>query len=250
MVVAIAEKQAVPERVAMLGEIGDKGWTRRSLSVNPIELVAERVPPLEHAVRASAEHEWIALVFDRKTADRHAVHLLDAWRKLVPPGHVIGGARREDLDVRVPGEMFGNVTGVQLGAAVDRRSVPLNDDGKFHGSFLSEAPGAGLVPESPELLDGHSGSGSRGWDSTASACSTVAAVSLCRVSGSSVGACGATERADPSCSVDVVPADPEVEVSPKSDAGACSGLAAWGPITAAADAPPRRPRRRRRRRLR
>src|SRR5207247_8632771 len=53
---------------------------------------------------------------------------------IFPPRDVVGGARRQHLDLRVFGEMFGDVTRVQLRAAVDRLAVALNDDGQFHCS--------------------------------------------------------------------------------------------------------------------
>src|SRR6185436_10021740 len=65
------------------------------------------------------------------------VHLLDARLQLVAPGDVIGRARRDDLDVPVAREMLGDIAGVQLGAAVDRLSVPLNDDGDLHCASVS-----------------------------------------------------------------------------------------------------------------
>ena len=87
---------------------------------------------LEHVGRAPAEQPRIALVFHPKPAHRNAVDLLDARRQLVPPRHVVCGAGRQDLDLGVFGQMLGNVARVQLGAAIDRLSVALHDDGELH----------------------------------------------------------------------------------------------------------------------
>src|SRR5207302_6626652 len=61
-----------------------------------------------------------------------AVHLLDARLELVTPCHVIGRARGEHFDLRVPREVLGDVPRMELGAAVHRRPVALDDDGDLH----------------------------------------------------------------------------------------------------------------------
>ena len=54
-----------------------------------------------------------------RPVDEDAVHLLDSWRQLVAPRDVVGGAGGEDLDLAMPREALGDVTGVKFGAAVD-----------------------------------------------------------------------------------------------------------------------------------
>src|SRR3954469_13444668 len=98
---------------------------------------------LEDALRATAEHSGIALAFDGKAADRHAVHFFGARCELVPPGDVVGGARGEDFDLGVTCESLGDVARVQFGAAVDGRPVPLDDDRELHWSLSECEPPAG-----------------------------------------------------------------------------------------------------------
>ena len=45
---------------------------------------------------------------------------------------VVGRAGREDLDLSVAREMLGDIPRVQLGAAVDRLAVALDDDRDLH----------------------------------------------------------------------------------------------------------------------
>ena len=109
-----------------------------------------------------------------ETPDRDAVDAVHARLELVAPRDVIGGARREDFDLRVSGEMFGDVARVQLGAAVDRLSVALSDDGELHcWSSVSGAPGSdrsGAADGSVEVVEAASGRRSIGGVSPASAC--------------------------------------------------------------------------------
>ncbi len=60
------------------------------------------------------------------------------------PGDVVARAGREDLDLGVPREAFGDVARVQLGAAVDVRAVALDDDRELHES--ESAALAGIAP--------------------------------------------------------------------------------------------------------
>ena len=90
------------------------------------------MPLFEDAIGSLAEDERIALVLHLEAPHRHAVDLLDAGRQLVAPGHVVGGARRQDLDLGVTRQMLGDVARVQLGAAVDRLAVALDDDRELH----------------------------------------------------------------------------------------------------------------------
>jgi len=71
-------------------------------------------------------------MLDAESANRDAVHLSDAGLELVSPCDVIGGARRQDLDLAVTCEMLGDVARMQLGAAVNRLTVALNDDRDLH----------------------------------------------------------------------------------------------------------------------
>ena len=71
---------------------------------------------------------------DREAAHGDAVDGLDARAELVVPADVIARAGGDDLDLGVPGEPFGDVARVQLGAAVDVGAVALNDDRELHDS--------------------------------------------------------------------------------------------------------------------
>ena len=97
---------------------------------------------VEDEVGAPAEIEGIAFVLDAESADRHAVDRFDAGWQLVAPRDVVGGARGQHLDLGVAGEVLGDVAGVQLGAAVDRLAVALNDDRELHSS---PCPGSSMV---------------------------------------------------------------------------------------------------------
>ena len=90
------------------------------------------MPLLEDAIRSLAEHQRIALVLHLEAPDRHAVDLLDAGRQLVAPRDVVGRAGGEHFDLPMTREMLGDVARVQLGAAVDRLTVALNDDRDLH----------------------------------------------------------------------------------------------------------------------
>ena len=80
VIVAVAEEQAVVVVGGVFRDVVDERGARRSLGVEPVELVAERVRLQEHALRPLAEHQRIPLVLDAEPADRNAVHLLDAGR--------------------------------------------------------------------------------------------------------------------------------------------------------------------------
>src|SRR5262245_57083815 len=111
----------------------------------------------EHAFRVAAELPGHPLMSDRETAHPHAVHVLDALGKFVPPGDVVARARGDHLDVGMPGEAFRNIAGVQLRAAVDVRAVALNRDRELHeseevsaGSESEPTPGSDRgAPASP-----------------------------------------------------------------------------------------------------
>ena len=162
--VAIAEEQTVVVRAGACRQVIDQRRTVRPFGVHPVELVPERVPVLEHPIGAAGEQMRITFVLDAKPPDGYAVDGLDAGGERVPPRDVVGGARRQHLDLCVFGEMFGDVTRVQLRAAVDRLAVALNDDGQFHCSSTS----GGLSPPSDR--------GSLGCASAAIACPTDSAV--------------------------------------------------------------------------
>ena len=71
--------------------------------------------------------------------------------QLVPPRDVVARAGRQDLDLAVTREVFGDVPRVQLGAAVDRLAVALDDDRDLHcasgsGTACPE-PVEGACPE-------------------------------------------------------------------------------------------------------
>src|SRR5262249_54431185 len=125
----------------------------------PVELVAERVPLFEHAIRSLAEDLRVALVFHREAANGDAVHLLDTGLELVTPRDVIGRARREHVDLRVARQVLRDVARVQLGATADRLPVPLYDDGELHCAEESgpcpgePSPGPSSGPSSPSSCE-------------------------------------------------------------------------------------------------
>src|SRR5687767_12719028 len=147
----------------------DQRGAGRSLSDHPFELVGERMTLLEDLLGAASELQRVAFVRHAKPPDGHAFHPLGSGPELVTPCDVVGRARRQHLDVRVPGEMFGDVAGVQLRAAVDRLTVALNDDGDLH--WVSSVSG------------GLAGGGISGSDGCAGAPAKLSRSSLALVSG-------------------------------------------------------------------
>ena len=132
VVVPVAEED---EEVVVGGVRGDvlrQRTARGSLSVDPAELVRQRMGLVEHTIRLLGEPVGIALPLHAKPPHRHAVDRLDAGGALVAPRHVVGRARRQHFDVGVPCEVFRDVAGVELRAAIDVRSISLDDDGDFH----------------------------------------------------------------------------------------------------------------------
>src|SRR5258708_6666799 len=148
MVVAIAEKQTEGVLAGILCDVIDERRTGRPFRVQPVELVADGVALFEHAFLPPPEHLGIALMFHAESAHRNAVHLLDAWRKLVAPRDVIRGTGGQYFDLAVLRKMPGDVPGVKFGAPVDRRAVPLNDDGDFHWASGSEPEPGPIGPPS------------------------------------------------------------------------------------------------------
>ena len=69
-----------------------------------------------------------AFVGDRKATNGDAVDRLDARRAFVTPGDVVFRAGGDDLDVRVPGESFGDVASVKFSPSVDVRAVTLDSN--------------------------------------------------------------------------------------------------------------------------
>ena len=136
VVIAVAEEQDEIERAAR--NMVDERAARRPFAVEPGELIGRRVRVLEDPLRTPAEVPWIALAVHGKPPYLDAVHGLGAGRELVAPGDVIAGTRRDDFHVRVARQTLGDVSRVQLGAAVDVSAVALYDNRESHDS--SEAP--------------------------------------------------------------------------------------------------------------
>src|SRR5436190_22152294 len=90
-----------------------------------------------HSPRQAAEKVRIAFVPDGKSTNGNAVHLLDTCRTLVIPGHIIARARRHHFHVGMASQPFGDVSRVQLGSAVDVRTVALDRDCELHDSDRS-----------------------------------------------------------------------------------------------------------------
>src|SRR5262249_51269849 len=110
----------------------DESATRGAFGIEPAQLVSNRVVLVKHALGLLSEDERIALLFHCEAADGNAVDALDSRGELVAPRHVVGGARRQNFDVAVSREVLRDVTGVELGAAVDCFTVSLDDDGELH----------------------------------------------------------------------------------------------------------------------
>ncbi len=134
VVVAVAEKDEEVVLAGVLADVVDERRAGRSFSVEPIELVGERMRFVEDALGQASELERVALVLHAKAPHRDPVDLLDAGFELVAPRHVVGRAGGQHLDVGMARQALGDVTRVQLGAAVDRQAVALNDDREFHDS--------------------------------------------------------------------------------------------------------------------
>jgi hypothetical protein len=146
MIVPVAEEQheiQVPRRA---DQMRDQRGACRPLALEPGELVGDGMRMLEHAVGAPPELVRVPLVSDRKAPDGDPVHLLDAGRPLIPPRHVVGGARGENLDLRVPRQPFRHIPRVQLGAAVDVGAVALDDDTELHDWCDPPPPPSGPPP--------------------------------------------------------------------------------------------------------
>jgi hypothetical protein len=110
----------------------DERWAVRSLTFEPAQLVLYRVRVFEDVGRAIAEVNQVALPDDGKSLDGNAVHDVAAFGPFVAPRDVVASAGRQNADVGMGGEMLGNVTRVQFGAAVDLRTVALHDHRDLH----------------------------------------------------------------------------------------------------------------------
>src|SRR6187402_70731 len=97
---------------------------------------------MEHAIRPSSEHVRIAGLIDPESSYRYVVDCFGARLVFVAPGNVVPGARGQHVDVGVLRQMLGDVTGVQLCAAVDVGAIALHDDSELHC-----AEGSGSSPE-------------------------------------------------------------------------------------------------------
>src|SRR4026209_1134158 len=99
------------------------------------------------------ELDRISLGGDTETVDRNAVNDVAAFRQLVFPRDVIAmRARRQHLDLDVPGEVFRDITRMLLGAAVDIGAVALNDDRDLHCRSSSESGALGAGGASGALV--------------------------------------------------------------------------------------------------
>ena len=130
--VPITEDDAVVVVVLVLREMVDERRTGRTFFVQPFELVGNRVRVAKHVLGVAPEDERVALALDRKATHPDAVDVLDAGCQLVAPRDVVAGARGQDFDLGVAGEMLRQVPRMKFSAAVDRPSVSLYDDGELH----------------------------------------------------------------------------------------------------------------------
>jgi hypothetical protein len=107
---------------------------------------------IEHASREPTEVQRITLVRNGKAPYRNAVDLFHAGGSLVPPGDVIAGARRHDLNLRVASKSFGYVPRMEFCAAVDVRAIALDRDRELHDSERSPAFESKSPPLESELV--------------------------------------------------------------------------------------------------
>ena len=132
VIVAVAEEEAVVVVRRVAPEVADERRRCRTLCVKPGQLVREWMRRVEDVPREPPEDQRIAFSLDPKTPHADAVDRLHARRQLVLPRDVVRSARGQDFDLGVLREVLGDVAGVQLGPAIDRLAVALNDDGELH----------------------------------------------------------------------------------------------------------------------
>src|SRR5690348_12389464 len=102
--------------------------------------------PLEDQRGTTPEVVFVARPRHGKPPHADPVDRVEAFRKLVLPGDVVARARRQDLDVGVPGQTFRDVSRVELGAAADVRAVALNNNCELHWAGASPSSGPLLSP--------------------------------------------------------------------------------------------------------
>ena len=143
VVVAIAEEDEVVERRRAPGSRSSPGSPGlRSRARRARRRSSARCLKTRSECRPKSRGTRSCRTGNRRTVT--PLHLLGACRQLVPPGHVVAGARGHHLDVGVPREPFGDVACVQLRAAVDVSAVALNRDRELHESDEVSAPGGAL----------------------------------------------------------------------------------------------------------
>src|SRR5947208_959165 len=88
----------------------------------------------EDLLRSSGKNLHVAFECNREPMDGNAVDLFNARGIRVAPRDVVAGAGRQHCDLRVTGEMLGDVPCVQFSAAVDLGAVSLHNDCELHCS--------------------------------------------------------------------------------------------------------------------
>jgi len=131
-IVAIAEQQEEVVACRVACGMADERRARRAFAVEPVEFVLEGMRPLEHSNGSAPEFVGMPLAVDRKPEHTNAVDLLLARGELVPPGDVIARAGGEDIHSHAARQPLGDITSVELGAAIDVGAVPLDDDRQLH----------------------------------------------------------------------------------------------------------------------
>ena len=94
-------------------EARDERRADRSLRVEPLQLVLERMRLREDARRAPAEVDElrVALADDREPLDRNAVDARLAGLELVPPRQVVPGTGRQHVNIDMRGEVARRCSG-------------------------------------------------------------------------------------------------------------------------------------------
>ena len=84
---------------------------------------------VEDPVRVAVERLDVACSRVREAPDRHAAHAVGAFLVLVLPGDVVARAGRQDIDIVLGSEAFGDEPAQLLGPAEDFGAISLDDKG-------------------------------------------------------------------------------------------------------------------------
>jgi hypothetical protein len=145
VIVAVAEKDEPVEGVGRPRRMLHERRACRALAVQPRELIADGVRPLEDRRRVAGELRRVAGMRHGEPSHRHATDRFDTRRQRIGPRDVVLRAGGEYLDLGVTRQMFSDVARMQLGAAVDVGAVPLCDDRNLHDALEPESDGGSTL---------------------------------------------------------------------------------------------------------